>query len=450
MLRHPPCTLLLLVALGWALPLLGCKDPETVAQATRVLSAEDRIERGRTLLEQGRADLALAELTQAASVLVADPRPRLLISRAQRQLGNDGASLLALKEAVELSRGSDPGLKKQLADALRVDGHLEQAIAVLVQLRDAGTLSDREVLELARLQAKTGEINAAFKTLEEVQRRAPDDPESKVAEAEILLASGDEKHVEFAVKILDRLVAKDPTHVPTRALRARRLLDRADAEGAAAELDAVAPEARATPELRELQAEVYAAQDRFDEADSLLGALLEERPRDPDLLARLAEVKLSLGSVSTADMLVEQALGVRPKNPRSLYMRGRIMEAQGELDQAQDYYAQALKADNGLVPALSRSWRIHQHRGEKIEAMSTLERLFFMGTATLDDKVALAELYAETRTQNARGQRLIAEAIAKDPKSDRLRQIQKKLIAQGPKKKGRRQEVEVITGRRRR
>lgn len=434
------------------LPLLlaGCKDPETVAQATRVRTAEERIDDAAKLLDQGRADLALPELKAAAAILTSDPRPRLLIARAQRELGNDGAAILALKEAVELSRSGDPGLKKQLADALRADGHLDQAISLLVELRDAGNLSDREVLQLARLQSRVGDTTAAFKTLEEVQRKNPDDPDAKVTEAEILLASGDEKHIDFAVKILERLVTESPQHPQTRAVRARRLLGLGEVEQAAAELAALPEEALQQPELAELNADVLAAQERFEDADSTLGRLLEERPRDPELLARLAEVKLNLGAVSTADMLVEQALGVRPKNARSLYMRGRIMEAQGELGRAQEYYGQALESDRMFAPALGRSWKIHQHQGETTEAMSAIERLLFMSKATQEDKIALAELYAETKTQTARGLKLIAEAIQKDPKSDRLRDIQKKLQANAPKKKRTRPQVEIITGGKRR
>lgn len=445
MLRPAPWTLLLLPLL-----LAGCKDPETVAQAARVRTAEERIADATKLLDSGRADLALPELKAAAAVLTTDPRPRLLLARAQRELGNDGAAILALKEAVELSRSGDPGLKKQLADALRADGHTEQAISLLVELRDAGTLSDREVLQLARLQSRSGDTAAAFKTLEEVQRKNPDDPDAKVTEAEILLASGDEKHGEFAVKILDRLATEHPGHAPTRALRARRLLGLGEVEAAAAEVEALPKEALAEPELAELNADILAAQERFEDADSTLGALLEERPRDPELLSRLAEVKLNLGAVSTADMLVEQALGVRPKNARSLYMRGRIMEAQGELGRAQEYYGQALDSDRMFAPALSRAWKIHQHQGETTEAMSALERLLFMNKATAEDKVALAELYGDTKTQTARGLKLIGEAIKRDPKSDRLREIQKKLLANQPKKKRTRPQVEIITGGKRR
>lgn len=434
------------------LPLLlaGCKDPETVAQATRTRTAEERMTEGARLLEQGRADLALPELKEAAAVLTADPRPRLLIARAQSELGNEGASILALKEAVELSRSGDPGLKKQLADALLADGHLEQAVSLLVELRDAGTLSAHETLQLARLQTRLGDTHAAFKTLEEVQRKNPDDPDAKVTEAEILLASEDQKHQDFAVKILDRLAAENPQHAPTRAVRARRLLGLGEVEPAAAELAAL-PEAQLQEgELAELHADVLAAQERFEEADSTLGRLLEERPRDPELLSRLAEVKLNLGAVSTADMLVEQALGRRPKNARSLYMRGRIMEAQGELSRAQEYYGQALQSDRMFAPALARSWKIHQHQNETTEAMSALERLLFMNKAGPDDKIALAELYADTKTQTARGLKLIDEAIRRDPKSDRLREIQAKLKANLPRKKRTRPQVEIISGGKRR
>ncbi len=432
-----------------SLCVVACKDPETVAEAKKIRSAEDQLEDGKRFLEQGRPDLALREFKTVAAILPTDPRPQLLIARTQRELGNDGAAILALKQGVELSRSGDPGLKKQLADALRQDGHLEQALPLYVELRDEGALSDREILQLSRLQARTGDTQAAFKTLELVQRKSPDDPLAKVTEATVLLASSDEKNEAFALKILERLVTENPAMPEARTLRARHFLGLGEPEQAEAELAAVSKEDLEQPELAELNADVLSALEKFEEADSALGILLEQRPRDPELLSRLAEVKLSLGAVSTADMLVEQALGVRPKNARSLYMRGRIMEAQGELARAQEYYGQALTSDPALSAPLSRSWRIHQQQGESTEAMSTLERLLFMNKATLEEKVELAALYAESKTQQARGRKLIAEARKKDPKSDRLKEIEKKL-GSGAKAKRRAPQVEIISGGRRR
>ena len=47
--------------------------------------------------------------------------------------------------------------------------------------------------------------------------------------------------------------------------------------------------------------------------------------------------------------------------------------------------------------------------------MSSLERLFFQNQASTDEKVALAQMYAETRTNIERGKKLVDEALRRDP-----------------------------------
>src|SRR5512134_2770479 len=119
------------VSLSWA----ACKDPETVAEVKKIRTAAEQIAQGKVYLADGRPDLALPEFQQAAAGLPADPMPRLLAAQAAREMGNDASSILSLKEAVELSRGANPALQKQLADALRQDCYLEQAIPILLPLR---------------------------------------------------------------------------------------------------------------------------------------------------------------------------------------------------------------------------------------------------------------------------------------------------------------------------
>jgi tetratricopeptide (TPR) repeat protein len=275
-------------------------------------------------------------------------------------------------------------------------------------------------------------VDGAFSTLERIQKARPDDLDAKLTEAELLLAAGEDA---LAQRILDRLAVEQPKMVGLRLLRARLLLNAGEAQKAADELSDVQGDAE-TLEVAEFKAEVLCALDRYEEADSALGHLLEDRPRDADILARLAEVKLNLGAVSTAEMLVEQALGVKPRGARALFMRGRIYEAQNVLDRAEEQFAQALKSDPSFAPALSRMWRIYVARGEAANAMSALERLLFMKMATIEEKAALAGLYADNKMQLPRARTLIAEAIKHDPKSAKLREIEKKLgkPASGKKK----------------
>lgn len=413
----------------------GCKDPETAARQRAVNTLNEKVAQARQLLSDGKFEQAVQAARAGASAVPTDPSPYLVMADAQRQSGNDAAAILSLKQANDLSQDAGPELKKQLAEIYQRSGHKPQAITVLAGLRDAGQLTDTEILTLARLQAHQGDIEGGFKTLEVIQRRRPDDPLAKTLEAEILLLKGEEV---LAANLMDRLVIE--TGLPEAwLLRARYFRNSGRADLAEGDLARITGDAADRPEVVRLKATVLNELKRHGEAEAVLRKLLQKNHRDEEALAQLAETILYEGRPVEAQQMVDEALSLKPTYPRALYVRARALEAQGELKRAADNYQYALKSDPSFAPALSRIWRIYDHRGEKGEAMSALERLFFMNEATLDERVALAELYAQSHINVTRGKKLIEEALRRDPENDRYRDIKAKLIkagGPGPQPKG--------------
>lgn len=405
----------------------GCKDPETAARQARLEAREQKLAEGRRLLAQGKHDSAIAAARQAASASPNDPEPYLLMADAQREAGNEAAAILSLKQAADLAKDSAPTIRKQLADIYRRSGHRSQAIKVLLPLRDQGQLTDPEIRVLSRLQAHEGDIDGAFKTLELIQRRLPDDPAAKVLEAEILLLKGDEL---LAANLMDRLVT-DSGLPEAWLLRARYFLNSGRADLAVGDVSRITGEAGERAEVIELKARILNELKRHDEAEAALRVLLAKNPNEAETLAQLAETVLFQGKPAEAQALIDEALTLKPRYPRALYVRARSLEAQGELKRAAETYQYALKSDPSFAPALSRIWRIYDHRGEKGEAMSALERLFFMNEASLEEKVALAELYADSRVNVTRGKKLIEEALRRDPGSTRYKEIRERLVKAG-------------------
>ncbi len=407
--------------------LVGCKDPETRARQAQELTTSRKLEEGRAHLAAGRTREAIAALNQAASADPRDPMPHVLIAEAHRQAGNDGAAILAIKQAAELTEDAAPQLKKELADLYRRAGHRKEAIRVLLSLRDGGHLADADVLVLSRLQAQEGDIDGAFKTLELVQRRSPDDPQAKVLEAEILLLKGEES---LAAALMDRLVGLE--NLPEAwILRARYFLNNGFASAAEEDLARITGADAERPEVIRLRARVLNELSRHHEAETALRQLLEKSPRDEELLAQLAESILYQDRPHEASQIIDETLHRKPRSPRALYVRGRALEAQNDLAGAAESYAYALKLDDRFAPALARTWRLQLQRGEKVEAVNTLERLFFLGEASLDDKVALAGLYSELRMNLDRGRRLIDEALKRHPENARYREIRQALLRAG-------------------
>ncbi len=390
----------------------GCKDPEEQAKANVDEEVAKRVAAGREHLAGERWMKAANAFRAAQAIKPDDPLPALLLAEALERDGSDNEAILALKQATDLTKGADPSLRKQLADLYERAGYPDQAIAVLAELLEANVLTDEEVLGLATAQAHAGDTDSAFATLERIQRRSADDPKAKVVEAEILLLSGDEV---LAASLMDRLATEQPNSVPIRLLRARYFLNNARADLAEKDISSIKGASAELPEVVELRAKVLNAQERYEEAQTALEQLVSSRPDNPELLAQLAETKLYLRQFPQAEALIDKALAERPRHARSLFVRGMAREAQGQLNPAEESYRRSLREDPYFPPPISRMWRLALKRGEKLEAVNWLERLFFINGASLEEKVQLTQLYADLKINGWRARKLIDDALRRDP-----------------------------------
>lgn len=400
-----------------------CEEPAKVEERQKAVSSTQLVAEGRAALAKGEPKKAVAAFTKAISVTPQDVSLYINLAEAHRAAGNETGAILALKQAEDVG-GSDPSIKRARADLYLKQHKQKEAIGELLALRDLDLLTEKEILELARLLAYSRRVDDAFKTLEKIQLQAPDDPEAKVVEAEVMLVKGDEL---LAAQLMDRLLEKDPALTNARVLRARYFFGNDQAELAYKDLELIANDDAKRGDVVTLKARVLNSLGRFEEAASLLQHLIEENPKDAETLALLAETKLLQGDAAEAQSLVDKALTLEPKWARALYVRGRAMEQQKKLDDAVVDYEGALKSDPWFAPALSRLWRLYDKRGQKAEAINQLEQLLYMNEITADEKVALARYYAETWANVERGKKLIAEALRRDPKNAEYKKIQAKL-----------------------
>jgi tetratricopeptide (TPR) repeat protein len=411
---------------------LACKDPETAAVQARTSSYESKMAEGRTLLAANQPARAARVFRSAANTAPENVEPLLLMAEAYRAAGDEAQAILAFKEAEALAPGSDPAIQKQMAELYRRQGHLEQAIDTLEGLRDAEQLTHTELLALARDQARTGDTEGAFKSLEPIQRERPDDPDAKTVEAEILLIRGEEL---LAAKLMDRLIEENPGLIEARLLRVRYFFNSGYAAEALQDLSGLTGKDALLPEVVMLRARILTQLERHAEVDAELTRFTEEHPDHAEALAQLAETKLMLNNPSEAQQLVDKALRLRAQYPRALYVRGRALELQGDKRGAEEHYGYTLNADPRFAPALSRVWRMQHEAGLKSEARQTLERLYRLGEASVEEKVTLASLYADSRTNLEKGRKLIDEALQREPGNPRYVAIKAALTRAGPKKK---------------
>lgn len=414
----------------------GCKSQDELQVQQAQDFAVELTNKGRAALADKRHADAVRLFTQAAQMHPAEPQGWLLVAEAQKQSGNEAAAVMALKQAEAVAGKADPAVRRQRADLYRQMGQTKDAIALFVELRDQNLLTDAETLELAHLQARIGDVEGAWASLESVQKRKPDDLEAKAVEAEILLLKGEEV---LGARLLDRLVSDAPQLASARIGRARYFFANGLANEALQDLSEVSGEAAVNPELIALKARVLLSLKKNAEALEVLKPLSESKPKDADLSCLLAETYLALGRTEEAQALVDRALAAKPGFSRALYVRGRSKEAGGDLKGANADYQAAVKSDPGFAPALSRSWPLWLHLGEKFEAVSALEQLTLINEASPDEKLALVQLYVELDEKPTRAKALLEDAAKKKPGDPRLKELRArvaKMKTGKPKKSG--------------
>ncbi|WP_043711865.1 tetratricopeptide repeat protein [Corallococcus macrosporus] len=414
------------------LPLLACKEPEVAAAESKAQRAQTALTEARGHLSNGQAPAALAALRRATTATPDNMELYLLMAQAHRMSGNEGAAILALKQAAAMSKGADPAIQRQLADIYLEHGLTKDALAALITMRDAGNLPDADVLRLARLQAREGQIDAAFKSLEGILRENPDDAEAKSVEAEVLWLKGDEL---LAANLMDRLLNQDPALASARLLRARYFLVNGFPDLAESDLNAVKGEDAERLEAVTLRARVHLAQGRAPDAEAALRKLLEAQPQNAEALAWLAETLLVQGRRADAMAMVDKALQLDPRLARALYVRGRSLEEQGDRRGAEEAYRFALSSAPRFAPVHSRMWRIHLKADRVADAEASLERLLSLSEASIEEKAQLAALYARMQTKVSQGLKLIDEALKREPENPDYLRTQKALIALKPKPK---------------
>jgi tetratricopeptide (TPR) repeat protein len=403
---------------------MACPEERQVEEERRVRTLAHVMAEGRGELAKNKPDRAVVFFKEAVTMAPNDTEPLIQLAEAYRQSGNENGAILTLKQAEDIAGGNDPSLKRARAD-MHVKLHqAKAAIAEFVALRDMDILTDDELQMVALLLAHNGQINEAYKTIEPILKRSPDDPATKTVEAEILLI--DNKEVE-AARLMDRLIQENPELTAARVLRARYFAINSQLEAAETDLMAIPRADQSRIEVVTLRSRVLNQLGRVEEAAKLVEPMLEEDPRNPVLLAILAETRLLQERGADSKVLIDRALGENAKFAPALYVRGKSAEQGGNVNAAITDYETAVRSDPTFAPPLSRLWQLYVRRKETGEAMSTLERLLFMGEATQQERVELAKLYVSTGTDLQRAKMIMVEALRRDPKNAEYTKLKAKI-----------------------
>lgn len=299
------------LALGRAEVLLTQLD----AGEIRLEEPQASLYRGKALLGLRRPDDAMAAFRAALQAAPDLAEARVGVAEAQAAQGDVSAALAELAEVTNddpnaarawLARGS---LQLQLGRPVDADESLGRAME-----HARGRLD-----ETLQMQALAGQIEArlavnetdrAAQVLEELQKRAPNAPVTRLYKARLELARNE---LQPAIAGLTSLTNDLPQFVPARFLLGSALMVQGNLHQAERHLAAVVQAVPDNLEARKRLAEVRLRMNRPESAIELLGTGFEGSG-DSRAMALLGAAQLSAGVDASAIPRLEETIARQPEN----------------------------------------------------------------------------------------------------------------------------------------
>ena len=322
------------------------------------------------LLFQGQLDLATANADRAVPDMERMARLYPQVGRVYFQLG---AAYFA---------ANDPG--KAMANfnrALELDPNLTEA-----------------TLFLAEIQIKAGNAGPAMIALEQLRQKQP-----RLVQAQLLLADAYrlQNRVDDALGIYASLEAAYPKNYQVPLLRGAALLQAQDPAAARQEFErvlALAPgylpaleqlvnlelqgkqfdaamqrvnrEIQKNPravELRILQAKIFLAQGKRDQAEANLLQAIELDPASPNAYLLLAQLYSDSNQNEKALAKLDAVMAKDPQNTTALMLAAKIYSANRDYKGAADAYEKLLKIDPKYSPALNNLAYIYSENLDQLD-----------------------------------------------------------------------------------
>jgi Flp pilus assembly protein TadD len=383
-------------------------------------------------------EAAQAAYQQVIDLAPLDTSAHRELAKLQQRRGRFKEALLTLRRLQEIAPQDPEPWSMAGALYLREGQHKKAIHAFHTALQlDPKDVAARH--RLARALLRVNEVVAAREQVDAAWRVKPEDPEVQAVLAEVKMADQDWAGARLALETASRLA---PNHPRVREAQARLLVEQADKEKgpqrSAELLKAVAHlevATKADPDDRD--AALYLAQTLYRAGsypDAETRALQAATRWPDDLGPRLLLISIRLkvgdakGAATTARAVYERG---SHREPWVLFALGREKEVEGQVDQAIEMYERAVAEDRRFLDGQRRLIHLYLGKKKMAAAIDAYELVVGSGSATLAEKVDLAELYANTGLNTRRGMVLINEALGAEPKNLRYLAIKKKLAKGG-------------------
>jgi tetratricopeptide (TPR) repeat protein len=325
-------------------------------------NVEARVRLAQYMLVSGELDRALEVSEEAFELAPEDVDVLAVRASTAYQLGNTEQGLELATRAVEAEPLHAPANVVLISDRVR-NGEITEALA----MTDAILAAHEEDLSLhllrLRLLEMQGRDDAALEQLEEVVARFPEVVSSRRVLAERYATMGE---YEKAEEQLREVVALQADELEPKLDLVRFVLRTRGLDPALAELRAQIETASDPWPLRRGLAELLYANDRREEARTVLEAVAEEESSSASL-ARvvLARNALAEGDTERGEALVDAALEQDPDNVDALAMRAALQIERGEHETAIETLRTGLAVEPNDVRLLLLSGQAHLLSGDE-------------------------------------------------------------------------------------
>jgi tetratricopeptide (TPR) repeat protein len=305
----------------------------------------------RTILERAQFDLRNGEIRKAIGTLNRlveqhpDPDAYRLLSRAQEVSSDRTAAIEAIEKAIETRGDFHYEDQRTRARLLAAAGRCEDSMHELFAIQDRMSLSDQDMVMLARCQYETDLEQRGRRVLEKLLAK-PAPP----AEAVLLYAQREGSVPErgaLARGKLEKLLQRDPSNWAVITELTRLDLTEKRTAEALARLDAaVEANGDATPaRVRLLRARVSAEMGREEGTIADAKIAFESQPRMRGALELLVALYLRKNQIDEAVAATEEARRVGAFDQDRRMLLGRLYRAQGRNADALQIFETALAQD---------------------------------------------------------------------------------------------------------
>jgi putative PEP-CTERM system TPR-repeat lipoprotein len=396
-----------------------------------LMSSEARIERAEQSMAKGDMSAAIVDLKNVLEKDADDARARLLLAKAQLQLGDVTAAAIdfgrvdakavppeeyepllwriryaerKFKEMIQALAAPRPGLPDGerlvlLARAYSAEGEGTKARAALEEAVQKDPTNDDAIAALAIGRASQGDSDEAFELVEAAVKARPDSAVLHRVLGQLQAGSGRLPEGEAALRRafeLSSAKADLPGYLGTAAplldvLLAQGKMD--EASKVVAQLTKDAPNAGLTLLAR---GRVAAAKRDFGPALEDLTRLLNADPENVQLRVLIGSINLEQRNFEQATMNLQRALAADPDNVQARRLLAQVQLLQGRADRAQETLQAATREGEPVSPdLLLLQARAALGAGDQARAREVLAKLEQQGVPTEAVRLDLAAAYIQ-------------------------------------------------------